>query len=87
MKAGFAMHAEVVQAPKSPLKLDRQYARHGLPECVHVPETTVYDHLAVSARRFPGKNAIYFYGAAMRYSDQLEPVKRKAGYQQHAGGV
>lgn len=48
-----------------------------------VPKTTIYDNLLVSARRYPHKNAIYFYGAAYTYKQLLQEVDLLAGYLEH----
>ncbi|MDM5199218.1 long-chain fatty acid--CoA ligase [Fictibacillus enclensis] len=47
-----------------------------------VPETTLYDNLLVSARRYPKKTALSFYGASMTYEKLLQQVDRIAGYLQ-----
>ncbi|WP_234825100.1 long-chain fatty acid--CoA ligase [Cupriavidus necator] len=87
MQSGFPMNAGVVERPQSPLRLDRQFARNGVPECLHVPHTTLFDNLEMSARRFPDKTAIYFYNAAVSYAALLHDVERMAGYLQRACGV
>lgn len=45
-----------------------------------VPETTVYDNLLTTARRYPNKKAIIYYGKELTYSDLLSKVEKLAGY-------
>ncbi|WP_088012632.1 long-chain fatty acid--CoA ligase [Gottfriedia acidiceleris] len=48
-----------------------------------VPETTLYDNLVVSAKRYPNKTAIEYYGASKTYKQLLEEVDHLAGYLEH----
>ena len=48
-----------------------------------VPETTLYDNLVVSAKRYPNKVAIEYYGASKTYKQLLEEVENLAGYLEH----
>ncbi len=77
----------LVQRPVNPLLLDRAFAREGLPDRVNVPETTLFENLELSARRFPDKTAIQFYGSAISYRQLLEDATRLAGYLQQECGV
>ena len=43
-----------------------------------LPETSVFDNLAVSARRYPEKTAIVYYGTEVSYRRLLAEVE--AGY-------
>ncbi|QFZ84012.1 AMP-binding protein [Variovorax paradoxus] len=83
----FPTHPGVIERPESPLHLDRQYARDGVPEQVHVPETSLFANLEMSARRFPAKPAIHFYGATLTYGALLQEVEHMAGYLQRVCGV
>ncbi|PLT35534.1 long-chain fatty acid--CoA ligase [Bacillus sp. V5-8f] len=47
-----------------------------------VPETTLFDNLEVSARRYPKKAALYYYGAEYSYQELLHEVEAIAGYLQ-----
>ncbi|MFC0270685.1 long-chain fatty acid--CoA ligase [Metabacillus herbersteinensis] len=47
-----------------------------------VPETTLFDNLAVTAKRYPGKKAITYYGASLTYAQLLEEVNQLAGFLQ-----
>ncbi|MGH8783818.1 MAG: long-chain-fatty-acid--CoA ligase [Cupriavidus necator] len=87
MKPGLPTNPSVIERPQSPLKLDRQYARSGVPDQLHVPETTLSANLEMSARRFPGKTAIYFYSAAISYAALYREVELMAGYLQRVCGV
>lgn len=48
-----------------------------------VPETPLYDNLVVSARRYPKKEAVYFYGTPITYEQLLNEVESLAGYLEH----
>lgn len=45
-----------------------------------VPDTTLYDNLVVSARRYPNKTALFYYGASYTYKELLRQVELMAGY-------
>ncbi|HEY0845311.1 MAG TPA: long-chain fatty acid--CoA ligase [Noviherbaspirillum sp.] len=59
----------------------------GLPYAITAPETSVYDNLAISARRYPNKPAIIFYDTVLSYAQVHEQVLALAGYLQQACGV
>ncbi|KPV44485.1 long-chain fatty acid--CoA ligase [Alicyclobacillus ferrooxydans] len=52
-----------------------------------VPETTLYNNLAVSAARYPDKTAIYYYGQRISYRQLYQQSEHLAGYLQHKAGV
>ncbi|WP_291350764.1 long-chain fatty acid--CoA ligase [Desulfosporosinus sp.] len=52
-----------------------------------VPETSVYDNLAVSARRYPNKTAIHYYSGSITYRRFKEEVDALAGLLQQQLGV
>ncbi len=52
-----------------------------------VPRTSIYDNLATSARRYPKKVAIHYYGASYTYQDVLDQVDRLAGFLEQDLGV
>ena len=79
--------ADVVERPVGPLTLDARHAKSGLVGAVNIPQTSVYYNLEVSARRFPAKTAIQFFGAATSYAGLLDEVERIAGYLQQVCGV
>lgn len=51
-----------------------------LTKTIGVPETTLYDNLVVTARRYPNKEAVYYYGAKYCYGELLRQVDYLAGY-------
>ncbi|MET1115805.1 MAG: long-chain fatty acid--CoA ligase [Comamonas sp.] len=51
-----------------------------LPHSIHVPVTSVWDNLAVSARRYPDKTALVFFGRHLTYRALAEAVDRMAAY-------
>ncbi len=51
-----------------------------------IPETTVYDNLEVTTKRYPKKSAIIYYGNEISYQQLYDEVNALAGYlQMHAG--
>ena len=51
-----------------------------------VPETTVFDNLAVTARRYPRRTAIRYYGRSLSWQHLLDETLALAGHlQQHCG--
>ncbi len=58
-----------------------------VPRSLPLPETSVFDNLAVSARRYPGKPAIVYYGTEIPYRRLLEEAEALAGYLQSDLGV
>ncbi|MGR4871616.1 long-chain fatty acid--CoA ligase [Variovorax sp. LARHSF232] len=58
-----------------------------MPGAVNIPQTSVFENLAISARRFPDKTAIQFYGNAISYARLLQDVEHMAGYLQQACGI
>ena len=57
----------------------------GLPKSLTVPRTSLYFNLYVSARRYPGKAAIHYYGADLSYERLDAEVCALAGYLQQCG--
>jgi len=58
-----------------------------VPRTLTVPRTPVHDNLAVSARRYPDKAAIYYYGRQISFRELHAEVEALAGYLQQAVGV
>ncbi len=54
---------------------------------VPVPETSIFDSLAVSARRYPQRTAIRYYGTGISYARLIDEVERMAGHLQARCGV
>ena len=57
-----------------------------LPHTLTVPATSLWDNLATSARRYPSKPAIIFFGRAWAYAEVLRQAERLAA-RLHALGV
>ncbi|USK36224.1 AMP-binding protein [Bacillus sp. F19] len=51
-----------------------------VPYTLTVPETTLYDNLEISARRYPEKTAVYYYGAEITYRHLMREVDSLAGF-------
>ena len=68
---------------------NRHYAHwpRGLPHDITIPATSVYENLAISARRYPDKPAIIFYDSPLTYRALQADVDALAGYLQQACGV
>ena len=45
-----------------------------------VPETTLYDNLTITAKKYPNKAAIHYYGATYTFQQLLDEVESLAGY-------
>jgi fatty-acyl-CoA synthase len=58
-----------------------------LPRTLTVPESTLAYNLEVSARRYPGRSALVFYGASIDYATLAREVDALAGWLQHEAGV
>ncbi|MCF8565232.1 long-chain fatty acid--CoA ligase [Alicyclobacillus tolerans] len=58
-----------------------------LPKSLLVPDTTIDDNLAVTARRYPARTAIYYYGTEVSYRRLWDEVNRIAGFLQQNLGV
>ncbi|WP_047151733.1 long-chain fatty acid--CoA ligase [Aneurinibacillus tyrosinisolvens] len=51
-----------------------------MPRTLTVPQTTLYDNLEVTARRYPQKTAIIYYGTEITYEALLQEVNSIAAY-------
>src|SRR5690625_245378 len=51
-----------------------------LTKTLTVPETTLYDNLYVTAKRYPNKRAISYYGKDYTYRELFEEVEKVAAY-------
>ncbi|MGO4325945.1 long-chain fatty acid--CoA ligase [Cupriavidus sp. 2TAF22] len=74
---------DVTERPSDPLCIDKALARDGVPDCLHVPHTSLFQNLEIAAKRFPHKAAIQFYGASVSYAALLREAEHMAGYLQH----
>lgn len=52
-----------------------------------LPETTLYENLNVSAKRYPDQNAVFYYGKNITYRQLDEEVNALAGFLQQKLGV
>lgn len=61
---------------------DRHYAvwPKGVPKHLTLPATSLYENLDISARRYPNKPAIIFYGSTLTYAELKDQVDRLAGW-------
>ncbi|RYF07869.1 MAG: long-chain fatty acid--CoA ligase [Comamonadaceae bacterium] len=57
-----------------------------LPHALTVPATSLWDNLATSARRYPDKSALVFFGQRMSYRELAQGAERLAAFL-HAKGV
>ncbi len=51
---------------------------HRLPHAITPPATSLWDNLAVSARRYPHKPALVFFGRSWSYAEVLQQAERLA---------
>jgi fatty-acyl-CoA synthase len=68
---------------------DRHFASWppGVPRSLSVPRTSLYYNLEVSARRYPGKAAIVYYGTSISYETLDREVTALAGFLQQRCGI
>jgi fatty-acyl-CoA synthase len=59
----------------------------GVPKTLSVPRTSLFYNLEVSARRYPDKTALHYYGTSISYAELRRSAEALAGYLQHACGV
>ena len=58
-----------------------------LPRDLTPPDTSLWDNLDITTRRFPNKAAILFFGNAITYQQLHDDVDALAGWLQQKGGV
>jgi fatty-acyl-CoA synthase len=59
----------------------------GVPKSLSVPRTSLYFNLEASARRYPGKAALHYYGTAVTYAELLRSAEALAGFLQQRCSV
>ncbi len=59
----------------------------GVPKTLSVPRTSLYFNLEASARRYPGKAALHYYGTDVSYAELRRSAEALAGYLQRRCGV
>jgi fatty-acyl-CoA synthase len=70
-------------------RFERHFAHWppGVPKTLTVPRTSLYYNLEVSARRYPDKAAIVYYGRPISYAELEREANALAGYLQQRCGV
>lgn len=68
------------------MRAHHKFWPHRLPHAITPPATSLWDNLAVSARRYPDKAALVFFGSVLSYADLLQKAERLASYLQGLGG-
>ncbi len=58
-----------------------------LPREMPLPDTSLYCNLQVTAERFPGKTAVFYYGTPLSYQQFKRDVDAMAGFLQQRAGV
>jgi len=58
-----------------------------LPHGITVPATSVWDNLAVNARRYPDKTALHYFGRTTSYRQLCDDTERLAAWLHHSAGV
>jgi fatty-acyl-CoA synthase len=58
---------------------------HRIPHAITLPSTSLWDNLAISARRYPDKPALVFFGAITTYRELAEGAERLAAQLQALG--
>jgi fatty-acyl-CoA synthase len=68
---------------------DRHFAHWppGVPKSLSIPRTSLHYNLEVSARRYPSKAAIVYYGSPISYERLEREVAALAGYLQQRCGI
>ncbi len=61
-----------------PMRSHYKFWPHRLPHAITPPATSLWDNLAVSARRYPDKPALVFFGRAWSYAEVLQKAERLA---------
>jgi fatty-acyl-CoA synthase len=56
-----------------------------LPHAITLPETSLWDSLETSARRYPHKAAMVFFGRVVSYAELLQKAERLAAYLRDLG--
>ena len=59
----------------------------GLPRHLELPRTSLYENLAISAKRYPQRAATIYYGRELSYADLDAQVRALAGFLQQRCGV
>ena len=65
---------------------DRAWPKR-IPHAIPALQTTLWDNLETSARRYPDKSAIVFFGREISYAELKSLAERLAGWLSHDAGV
>ena len=52
-----------------------------------IPETTLFENLEMTVKKYPNKDAIYYYGSSLTYKELLQQVEAVASYMQLGLGL
>jgi fatty-acyl-CoA synthase len=58
-----------------------------VPHSIPLPQTTLWENLAISAKRYPDKTALLFFGRGFTFGELHDSAMRLAGWLQHDAGV
>jgi fatty-acyl-CoA synthase len=75
----------VYPADKSPIRPHHKFWPKRVPHAIAPPATSLWHNLAISALRYPDRNATVFFGGAMCYSQLAEKAERLAACLQQLG--
>ena len=56
-----------------------------VPRSITPPQTPLWDNLAISAKRYPDKAALVFFGSVLTYSELMQKAERLAAYLSQLG--
>ena len=56
-----------------------------LPHSITVPASSIWDNLAINAKRYPDKAALVFFGRTTSYRQLMEGTERLAAYVHRLG--
>ena len=76
-----------LSAPASPMvqRAHHRFWPKRLPLSITLPETSLWDNLETSARRYPHKAALVFFGRVLSYAELVHKAERLAAYLKHLG--
>ena len=63
---------------KSDVRAHHRFWPKRLPHAITVPDTSLWDNLETSARRYPNKAALVFFGRVFSYAEVLQKAERLA---------
>jgi len=71
--------------PEPPPRAHHRVWPRRLPHALRPPQTSLWDNLVVSARRYPHKPALVFFGRSTRYAELLHQAERLAAHLRQQG--